>query len=53
MPETITSNSRAIVTELVVFMFGFVWVVDWYLKWTLSGPPIDSSVCVIWIIVGP
>jgi len=50
--EAITEHSRAMAIEVLIFVFGVVWVVGWYLKWTLSGLPIDSSVCylgAIWV----
>ena len=48
LSEAITERSRATALELVVFVFGAVWVVGWYLECAMPGPPIDSSVCVIW-----
>jgi len=38
--------------EVVVFVFGAVSVVGWYLEWALPGPPIDFSVYVIWELCG-
>ena len=38
--------------EVVVFVFGAVLVVGWYLKWALPGPPIGFSVCVSWELCG-
>jgi len=42
------SHSRAMAIEVVVFVFGAMWVISWYLEWVMCGLPIDSSVCVIW-----
>ena len=36
----------------VVFVFGVVWVVGWYLKWIFSSPPVDSPVYSIWDLCG-
>ena len=52
LSEAITERSRAMAIEVVVFVFGAVWVVGWYLEWAIPGPPIDSSVCVIWELCG-
>ena len=54
LSEAITLHSRAIAIaiEVVVFVFGSVWVVCWYLEWRLLGPPSDCLVCIIWICVG-
>jgi len=52
LTEVITEHSRAMVIEAVVFVFGAVWVVGWYLEWALPSPLIDSLVCVIWMLYG-
>ena len=52
LSEAITERSRNMAIEVVVFVFGAVWVVGWYLECAMPGPPIDSSVCVIWELCG-
>ena len=52
LPEAVIGHSRAMTIEVVVFVFGAVWVVGWYLEWVLPGPLIDSLVCVIWELCG-
>ena len=45
--RAITEGSRAMTIEVVIFVFGVVLVVGWYLEWILPDPSIDSLVCVI------
>ena len=52
MFKGITERSRAMAIEVVVFVFGVVLVIDWYLEWALPGPPIESSVCAMWELYG-
>jgi len=52
LSEAITERSRAMAIKVVVFVFGAVYVVGWYLERALSGPPIDSSICVMWELYG-
>ena len=52
LTKAITECSRVMDIEVVVFVFGVVSVVSWYLEWALLGPSIDSSVCVIWRLYG-
>ena len=49
LPEAITLSSRVMAIEVLVFVFGSMWVIGWYLKKALSSPPMYSSLCVIWI----
>ena len=53
LPRAIILSSRAMAIDVIVFVFGSMWVVGWYLEWALLGPPIGSLVCVIWICVSP
>ena len=42
------SRSRAMAIEVVVFVFGVVRVIGWYVECAMSGLPIYSLVCVVW-----
>lgn len=46
-------HSIAMTIEVVVLVFEFAWVIDWYLELVLSSPSIDSLVYVIRICVDP
>ena len=37
LPDVVKLHSRVMPIEVVVFVFGSVWVLGWYLKWALSG----------------
>ena len=52
LPEAVTLHYRLMAVEVVVFVFGSVWIIGWSLEWALPGPPIGSLVCV-WIYAGP
>jgi len=52
LTEAVTEHPRVMIIEVVVFVFGDVWVVGWYLYRALLGPPIDSSVYVNWELYG-
>ena len=45
--EVVIGHSRVMAIEVVVFVFGAVWVIGRYLEWAMSGLSIDSSICVI------
>ena len=43
--EAITLHSRAMTLEVIILVFGFVWIIGWYLERNLASQLIDSSVC--------
>ena len=46
------ARSIAMAIEVVVFVFGAMWIVGWYLEWAMSDLPIDTSFYVIWNLCG-